>query len=72
MVNFVHLHVHSPYSFQDGASAIEDLVAEAALKGMHAMAITDHNNASAAVRFAKLILYGQIGLQEGVLIALQI
>ncbi|MDA8336356.1 MAG: PHP domain-containing protein [Peptococcaceae bacterium] len=54
MENFVHLHVHSPYSFQDGASSIEDLVKEAAAKGMSALAITDHDNVSAAVRFARL------------------
>ena len=47
---FVHLHVHSPFSFLDGASSIEDLV-EAAACDMPALALTDHNNVSAAVRF---------------------
>ncbi|HHW25834.1 MAG TPA: DNA polymerase III subunit alpha [Firmicutes bacterium] len=50
---FVHLHVHSPFSFQDGASRIPDLVGKAAELGMDAMAITDHNNLSATVRFIK-------------------
>lgn len=50
---FAHLHVHSPYSFQDGASKIPDLVGKAAELGMDAMAITDHNNLSATVRFIK-------------------
>ncbi|UCH34555.1 MAG: DNA polymerase III subunit alpha [Armatimonadota bacterium] len=48
---FVHLHVHSPFSFLDGASAIEDLVEAAASFDMPALAVTDHNNLSAAVRF---------------------
>jgi len=48
---FVHLHVHSPFSFLDGACSIEDLVEAAASFDMPALAITDHNNVSAAVRF---------------------
>lgn len=50
---FVHLHVHSPYSFTDGASTIDELVATAADLGMPAIAVTDHNNLSATVRFVK-------------------
>ncbi|MEW6574218.1 MAG: DNA polymerase III subunit alpha [Bacillota bacterium] len=50
---FVHLHVHSPFSFLDGASAVTDLVAAAAAMDMPALALTDHNNVSAAVRFAR-------------------
>jgi error-prone DNA polymerase len=48
---FIHLHVHSPFSFLDGAAAIEALVNAAADFGMPALAISDHNNVSAAVRF---------------------
>lgn len=48
---FVHLHVHSPFSFLDGGSSIEDLVAAAAGYGMPALALTDHHNVSGAVRF---------------------
>ena len=48
---FTHLHVHSPFSFLDGASRIQDLVRAAASFDMPALAITDHNNLSAAVRF---------------------
>ncbi|HUW64161.1 MAG TPA: DNA polymerase III subunit alpha [Spirochaetia bacterium] len=61
MQNFVHLHVHSPYSFMDGASAVENLVQQAAGAGMSALALTDHNNVSAAVRFARLA--GQAGIK---------
>ncbi|MEW6447407.1 MAG: DNA polymerase III subunit alpha [Bacillota bacterium] len=50
---FVHLHVHSPFSFLDGASAVTDLVAATAAMEMPALALTDHNNVSAAVRFAR-------------------
>jgi error-prone DNA polymerase len=38
---FVHLHVHSNYSFGRGAGRIEDLVAAARARGMAAMALTD-------------------------------
>jgi len=42
-VSFVHLHCHSGYSFLDGASTPEELVAAAADHGMDALAITDTN-----------------------------
>lgn len=50
-MGFVHLHTHSPFSFLDGASSIEALVERAAQLDMPALAITDHNNVSAAVKF---------------------
>jgi len=53
MMTFVHLHVHSPYSFMDGASTVDELTARAAGLDMPAIAVTDHNNLSAAVRFVK-------------------
>ncbi len=49
----VHLHVHSGFSFLDGASAVEDLVAEAARLEMPALALTDHHGVYGAVRFAQ-------------------
>ena len=51
---FVHLHVHSPYSFLDGASSLEALLHQADQWEMPALAITDHSNVSAAVEFHKL------------------
>ena len=51
---FVHLHVHSPYSFLDGGSTLEELVRRAASLGMPALALTDHDNLCAAVKFARL------------------
>ncbi|MFY9133946.1 MAG: PHP domain-containing protein, partial [Bacillota bacterium] len=53
MQPFVHLHVHSQYSFLDGADTCSTLVARAAECGMSAIAITDHNNVSAAVELSK-------------------
>lgn len=50
---FAHLHVHSPFSFLDGASSIESLVERAAELGQPALALTDHNNLSGAVRFVR-------------------
>jgi DNA polymerase III subunit alpha len=48
---FVHLHVHSEYSLLDGASRIEDLAKRAHELGMPAMAITDHGNMYAVIKF---------------------
>lgn len=47
------MHVHSPYSFMDGASTVDELAARAADLAMPAIAVTDHNNLSATVRFLK-------------------
>lgn len=53
---FVHLHVHSPYSFLDGASPVEDILEQTAQWGMPAVALTDHDNVSGAVEFQKKAL----------------
>lgn len=50
---FVHLHVHSPFSFLDGAASIDELVQRAAALDMPALALTDHDNVSGAVRFVQ-------------------
>ncbi len=52
-IPFVHLHVHSNFSFLDGGSRIEELVARAAALGQPALALTDHDGLYGAVRFAK-------------------
>ena len=50
---YVELHAHSNFSFLDGASHPEDLVARAALLDMPAVAITDHAGLYGAVRLWK-------------------
>ncbi|MBN1826211.1 MAG: DNA polymerase III subunit alpha [Candidatus Eisenbacteria bacterium] len=48
---FVHLHNHSDLSLLDGALRVEDLVRRAVEEGMPAVALTDHGNMFAAIRF---------------------
>lgn len=50
-MSFVHLHVHSYYSFLDGAAGPADLVERAQHFGMPALALTDHNRLTGAIRF---------------------
>src|SRR6202795_4239826 len=49
--NFVHLHLHTDYSLLDGACEIGELTAEAARRGMPAVAVTDQGNLFAAANF---------------------
>ena len=48
---FAELHCHSHFSFLDGASAPDDLVARAVELGLTGLAITDHQGLYGAVRF---------------------
>ena len=50
-MDFVHLHVHSQYSFLDGASSLDSLLEKAKKLGMPAIALTDHHRLTGAVRF---------------------
>ncbi|WP_433674114.1 error-prone DNA polymerase [Microbacterium gorillae] len=50
---YAELHVHSSFSFLDGASSPEELVEEAERLGLHALAITDHDGFYGIVRFAE-------------------
>jgi DNA polymerase-3 subunit alpha len=49
--NFVHLHLHTDYSLLDGACEISKLMDRAAELKMPAVAVTDHGNLFAAVKF---------------------
>ena len=49
----MHLHVASGYSMRYGASHPEALVRRAAERGMEWLALTDRDNVTGAVRFAK-------------------
>ena len=40
---YAELHAHSAFSFLDGASQPEELVAEAARLGLTGIGLTDHN-----------------------------
>src|SRR5690606_32053257 len=50
---FVPPHVHSPYSFLEAGSSIQDLVDQAAALEMEALALTDRNRLSGAVAFTR-------------------
>src|SRR3954469_16494614 len=49
---YAELHAHSAYSFLDGASLPEELVAAAAEKGYGAMALVDHDSVAGSMEFA--------------------
>jgi error-prone DNA polymerase len=73
IVNYVELHCHSNYSFQEGASFIHELLAGAVALGYPALALTDHDNLCGAMEFAKTarsvgiqpIIGAEVTLQEG-------
>ncbi|HHV79916.1 MAG TPA: DNA polymerase III subunit alpha [Firmicutes bacterium] len=52
---FGHLHVHSPFSFLDGATRIGELASIAASMGIAALGLTDHDNLSGAVKFKEAL-----------------
>lgn len=72
-VPYAELHVHSSFSFLDGVSSPENLVARAAQLGHTAMAMTDHNGLYGVVRFAEAaaahglatILGAELSLSQG-------
>ena len=49
--NFVHLHTHSEFSLLDGMSRIADIVSRTKELGMKSVALTDHGNMYATVKF---------------------
>src|SRR3954466_1449676 len=49
--SFVHLHLHTEYSFLDGAVRMKELMKKATQLGMPAVAITDHGNLHGAIEF---------------------
>ncbi|NLM52904.1 MAG: DNA polymerase III subunit alpha [Firmicutes bacterium] len=53
-MSFVHLRVHSEYSFLRGACRLENLVLQAKKLGMPAVALTDYGVLHGAVRFTAL------------------
>ncbi len=53
MAEYAELHAHSGFSFLDGSSDPEELVAEANRLGLAALALTDHHGFYGVVRFAE-------------------
>ena len=51
---YAELHCHSNYSFQEGASSVEDLLVRARDLGYPALALTDHDNLCGAMHFAQV------------------
>ncbi len=51
MKDFVHLHLHSEYSFMDGACRIDEIARAAKENGQKAVALTDHGVMYGAVDF---------------------
>src|SRR5579875_3749320 len=64
---WAELHCHSCYSFLDGASSPEELIAEAAERGLSALAITDHDGMYGVPQFAQAAarLWQRTGIQLG-------
>ncbi|HLK02059.1 MAG TPA: error-prone DNA polymerase [Streptosporangiaceae bacterium] len=57
------MHVHSSYSFLDGAASPEELVAEANRLGLSALAITDHDGMYGVPQFAQAAARSGSGLR---------
>ena len=51
---YAELHCHTNYSFQEGASSVEELLVRAKKLGHQALAITDHDNLCGAMHFAQV------------------
>ena len=51
---YAELHCHSNYSFQEGASSVEDLLVRSRELGHRALALTDHDNLCGAMHFAQV------------------
>ncbi len=54
MSAYTELHLHTSFSFLDGASQPEELIGRAVDLGMDALAVTDHNGLYGAMEFAQL------------------
>jgi error-prone DNA polymerase len=52
-MSYVELHCHSAFSFLDGASLPDELVAAAVERGHTALALTDHDSVSGSMEFAQ-------------------
>ncbi|HEU5159572.1 MAG TPA: error-prone DNA polymerase [Streptosporangiaceae bacterium] len=71
-VPWAELHCHSSFSFLDGASHPEELVAEAARLGMEAIALTDHDGMYGVVQFAQAAQAAGVGTIFGAELSLEL
>jgi error-prone DNA polymerase len=71
-VPWAELHCHSSFSFLDGASPPEELVAEAARLGVETVAITDHDGMYGVVQFAQAARAAGIGTVFGAELSLDL
>ncbi|RCS63222.1 error-prone DNA polymerase [Microbacterium sp. JB110] len=69
---YAELHAHSSYSFLDGASSPEALVAEAQRQELEALAITDHDGFYGLVRFAEAAEGTDVGTVFGAELSLSL
>ncbi len=60
MGEFVHLHLHSQYSFLDGAIKIKELIPRIKALEMDSVAVTDHGNMHGVLEFYKAAKKGGI------------
>jgi error-prone DNA polymerase len=71
-LRYAELHCHSAFSLLDGAALPEMLVARGMELGLHALALTDHDELGGAVRFATAAreagLTGLIGAELSVVV----
>ena len=61
MISYVELPCHSNYSFKEGASFLEELLLRAKNLEYPALALTDHDNLSGAMEFARIA--NSVGVQ---------
>ena len=52
-IMYTELHLHTAFSFLDGASLPEDIIARAVELGYQSLAITDHDGVYGAMEFAQ-------------------
>ena len=55
VIDFVHLHVHTHYSINDGIARVKDIVEKAVKDGMRGVAITDHGNMFGIMEFSQVV-----------------
>ena len=53
-MDYIELHCHSNFSFQEGASFPHELLEQAKILGYKGLGLTDHNNLTAALDFSKM------------------